>query len=96
MADYVEVARLEQLPCGAGTVVTVGNGTVALFNVDGTVLALIADACLHQDAHVACRSQTPSRPQGGQSLSSYGWRYDVARSPGSTLHVPDTASRRIQ
>ena len=47
MADYVAVARLEQLPCGAGTVVTIGNKDVALFNVEGTVYAM-ANACLHQ------------------------------------------------
>lgn len=81
MADYVEVARLEQLPCGAGTVVTVGNTDVALFNVDGTVCAM-ADACLHQGMSL-----------GGSALDgkvvtcrAHGWRYDVTT--GSTLHVP--------
>jgi len=81
MADYVAVARLEQLPCGAGTVVTVGNADVALFNVDGTVCA-IADACLHQGMSL-----------GGSALDgkvvtcrAHGWRYDVTT--GNTLHVP--------
>ena len=81
MADYVAVGRLEHLPCGAGTVVTVGNTDVALFNVDGTVCA-IADACLHQGMSL-----------GGSALEgrvvtcrAHGWRYDVTT--GNTPHVP--------
>jgi Rieske [2Fe-2S] domain len=46
MANYLEVADVEQLPPGRGTVVTVEGKDVALFNVDGTVYA-IEDACLH-------------------------------------------------
>ena len=81
MAEFVEVARLDELPLGRGAVVTVANKDVALFNVDGTVYA-IADTCLHQGMSL-----------GGSALEgkvvtrrAHGWRYDVTT--GNTLHVP--------
>jgi hypothetical protein len=37
MANYVEVARLEQLLIGNGAVVTVAGKEVALSNLDGTI-----------------------------------------------------------
>lgn len=47
MADFVEVARIEDLPPGRGTTVTVGNKDVAIYNVDGQIYAM-DDSCLHQ------------------------------------------------
>jgi nitrite reductase/ring-hydroxylating ferredoxin subunit len=47
VAECIEVARLDELPVGRGTVVTIANTDVALFNVDGTVYAM-DDTCLHQ------------------------------------------------
>ena len=44
--DFVEVARLDQVPPGTGSVFTVADNTVAVFNVAGTICA-IADACPH-------------------------------------------------
>ncbi len=46
MADYVEAARLDQVPPGKSTTVKVGGKDVALFNVDGTLYA-IDDTCPH-------------------------------------------------
>ncbi len=46
MADFVEAARLDQVPPGKGTSVKVGGKDVALFNVDGTIHAL-DDTCPH-------------------------------------------------
>src|ERR1700730_5381488 len=46
MADFVEAARLDQVPPGKGTCVKLGGKDVALFNVDGTVYAM-ADTCPH-------------------------------------------------
>ena len=40
MANYFEVASLEQLPPGAGTVVTIEGKDIALFNVDGIIYAM--------------------------------------------------------
>ena len=75
MANFVEAARVDELPPGKGTCVTVAGKDIALFNVE--------DACLHQglslgtsDLHgkvVTCRG--------------HGWRYNVTT--GCTLNVPD-------
>jgi nitrite reductase/ring-hydroxylating ferredoxin subunit len=46
MADYVEAARLDQVPPGKGTSVKVKDKDVALFNVDGTIYA-VDDTCPH-------------------------------------------------
>jgi nitrite reductase/ring-hydroxylating ferredoxin subunit len=81
MAEFIEVARLDDLPPGRGTVVTVANKDVALFNVDRTVYAM-DDACRHQGGSLGC-----SRLDGRVvTCASHGWRYDVTT--GSTLHVP--------
>lgn len=82
MADFIEALRLDELPPGGGTCVTVAGKDIALFNVDGTIYAM-EDACLHQglllgtskleDKIVTCRG--------------HGWRYDVTTD--CTLHVQD-------
>ena len=82
MADFLEVATLNQLVPGQGMTVTVRGVPVALFNVDGTVYA-IDDTCRHagvslgtgelRGAIVRCRA--------------HGWRYDVTT--GHTMHDPE-------
>lgn len=47
MADFVKVASLSELVPGSAKAVEVGDKTIALFNVDGTVFAL-DNTCLHQ------------------------------------------------
>jgi len=47
MANYIEVANLDQLAPGRNMAVSVEGKKVAFFNVDGTVYAM-DDACLHQ------------------------------------------------
>ena len=81
MAEYVEVAQLDQLATGTGRVVTVANKEVALFNVEGTVYAM-DDVCLHQGMSLGCS------PLAGKIVTcrAHGWRYDVTT--GSTLQVP--------
>ena len=49
MAEFVKVASIQELPPGAGKVVTVDGRRIALFNVDGTVYA-IDDTCTHEEA----------------------------------------------
>ena len=81
MAEFIEAAPLDKLPVGRGTVVTVANKDVALFNVDGTVYAM-EDACLHQGGSLGC-----SALEGKVvTCAAHGWKYDVTT--GSTLHVP--------
>jgi 3-phenylpropionate/trans-cinnamate dioxygenase ferredoxin component len=46
MADFVEAARLDDLPVGTGKAVAIADKAVALFNIDGQVYA-IDDTCPH-------------------------------------------------
>lgn len=46
MADFVEAARLDDVPVGTGRAVTIAGRQVALFNVGGAVYA-IDDTCPH-------------------------------------------------
>ena len=46
MADFVEAARLDQLPPGTSMAVTIAGKEVAIFNVDGQIHA-IDDTCPH-------------------------------------------------
>ena len=46
MADFIEIARLDQIPPGSGSRFTVADKDVAVFNVDGTI-CVIADTCPH-------------------------------------------------
>ena len=86
MAEFIEAARLDELPLGRGTVVTIANKDVALFNVDGTIYAM-ENACLHQGQSLG------SSPLDGCVVTcrAHGWRYNV--STGNTLHVPDYGVR---
>jgi len=80
--EYVEVARVEQIPPGKGTVFTVANKELAIFNVDGTFYAM-DDSCLHQGLSLGT-----SRLDGKiVTCRGHGWRYNVTT--GKTLHVPD-------
>jgi nitrite reductase/ring-hydroxylating ferredoxin subunit len=81
MANYVEVANLEQLPPGRGTTVSIEGKEIALFNVDGTVYA-IDDACLHHGVSLGL-----SKVEGNIiTCRGHGWKYDVTS--GSTYPVP--------
>jgi len=81
MAEFIEVARLEQLPPGTGATFTVADRQVAVFNVGGTIHAM-ADGCLHHGSSLG------NGKLDGKVVTcrSHGWRYDVTT--GSTLHVP--------
>jgi nitrite reductase/ring-hydroxylating ferredoxin subunit len=46
MADFIEVARVDQIRPGSGTRLTVAEKDVAVFNVDGTI-CVIGDTCPH-------------------------------------------------
>src|SRR5271156_5344087 len=49
MTEFIEVARLDQVPPGSGTSFTINDKQIAIFNVDGTVYAM-DDSCLHKGA----------------------------------------------
>jgi len=72
LPDFVEVARLEDLPLGKGTTVTVDGKDIAIYNVDGHVYA-IDDSCLHQGSSLGWS------PLEGKVVTcrGHGMRYDV-------------------
>jgi len=76
-----EVARVEQIPPGKGTVFSVADKRLAIFNVDGTFYAM-DDSCLHQGSSLGT-----SKLDGKiVTCRGHGWGYDVTT--GSTVHVP--------
>ena len=82
MAEFIEALRLDEIPPGRGTSVTVSGKQIALFNVDGTIYAM-DDACLHHG-----QSLGTSKLDGKVvTCRGHGWRYNVTT--GNTLHVPD-------
>ena len=82
MAEFVESARLEEVPVGQGTTVTVAGKNIALFNIDGTIHAT-DDACLHAGASLGW-----GKLEGKVvTCRLHGWKYDVTT--GCTLNVPD-------
>ena len=72
MAEFVEVAQLEQIAPGSSKLVYVGEKSIALFNVDGMIYA-IDDSCLHQGSSLA------QGKLNGKILTcrAHGWKYDV-------------------
>lgn len=46
MDDFVEAARLDEVPLGTGKAIAIAGKEVALFNVDGQIYA-IDDVCPH-------------------------------------------------
>jgi len=81
MPAFIEAAHLDRLAPGKGSAVTIGNNTVALFNIDGAIYAIeawclrcgacLAEGCL-QGWIVACRG--------------CDWRYDVTT--GAVVGIP--------
>ena len=82
MADFLEVASLEQIPLGRSLVVKVVDKDVALFNVDGQIYA-IDDACVHQGASLG------SGKLEGKIVTcrAHGLKFDVTT--GFVSGVPD-------
>ncbi|HET6781904.1 MAG TPA: non-heme iron oxygenase ferredoxin subunit [bacterium] len=52
MAEYVKVAKIEEIPAGQGKAVTVDGRQIAIFNVEGAFYA-IDDTCTHEEASLA-------------------------------------------
>ncbi len=72
MADFVEVAQLEQIAPGNSKLVYVGDKSIALFNIDGVIYA-IDDTCIHQGSSLA-----QGRLNGKiVTCRGHGWKYDV-------------------
>ena len=72
MADFIEAARLDEIPAGTSRFVRIADKDIALFNVDGNIYA-IADTCAHQGSSLA-----QGKFEGKVvTCRSHGWRYDV-------------------
>ncbi|HAB19379.1 MAG TPA: Rieske 2Fe-2S domain-containing protein [Verrucomicrobiota bacterium] len=85
MADFVEVAKLEEVPPGRSTSVTAAGKDIALFHVDDTVYAT-DDKCLH-----AAGSLGFGRLEGKiVTCRLHAWRYDV-----TTSNMPIAPGRRL-
>ena len=82
MAEFIAVARLDEVPPGTGMTVTVAGKDQALFNVDGAMYA-VDDGCLHAGGSLGAGSLE------GKVVTcrSHGWKYDVTT--GKTVHVSD-------
>jgi 3-phenylpropionate/trans-cinnamate dioxygenase ferredoxin subunit len=72
MAEFVEAARLDQVPPGKGTCVKVGAKDVALFNVDGRIYAL-DDTCPHAGSSLG----TSKLDSTVVTCRGHGMRFDV-------------------
>jgi len=81
MVDFVEVARLEDVPPGRSMTVTVGDRNIALFNVEGTIYAM-DDACLHAGSSLGAGALDGKVVR----CRGHGWKYDVTT--GCVLDVP--------
>jgi 3-phenylpropionate/trans-cinnamate dioxygenase ferredoxin component len=72
MSEFIEAARVDQIPPGTGTTVEVAGKDVAIFNVDGDVYA-IGDTCVHAGASLGA-----GRLNGSiVTCRAHGLRYDV-------------------
>jgi nitrite reductase/ring-hydroxylating ferredoxin subunit len=81
MTEFIEVARLDQVPVGTGNCFTVAGKDVALFNVDGAIYAM-EDSCQHKGSSLGA-GQLDGKVV---TCKAHGWRYDVTT--GSTMNVP--------
>jgi 3-phenylpropionate/trans-cinnamate dioxygenase ferredoxin component len=72
MADFVDAARLDQIPAGKSKVVRIAEKDVALFNVDGNIYA-IADSCAHAGASLGAGKLNGTIV----TCRAHGLRYDV-------------------
>ena len=72
MSEFVEAARVDQIPPGTGATVKVAGKEIAIFNVDGDVYA-IGDSCSHAGASLGAGKLN------GKFVTcrAHGLRYDV-------------------
>ena len=73
MSEFVEAARVDQVPPGTGATVKVAGKDIAIFNVGGNVYA-IGDSCTHAGASLGAGKLN------GKIVTcrAHGLRYDVS------------------
>jgi nitrite reductase/ring-hydroxylating ferredoxin subunit len=81
--DFVEVVPLDQLPPGKGSIFTVGDKSVAVFNVAGTIYAM-DDTCPHAGGSLGM-----GRLDGSiVTCPKHGMKFDVTN--GCFAGTPDS------
>ena len=85
----VSAGSLEELPPGAATVVQAGDRTVAVFNVDGDLIA-VDGRCLHRGGPLA----EGFVRDGVVTCPWHWWRYDLRT--GERLGAPWLRLRRYR
>jgi nitrite reductase/ring-hydroxylating ferredoxin subunit len=73
MDDFVEAARVDDVPVGKSIAVTVADKAVAIFNVDGQIYA-IDDTCPHAGASLGGSGRLEGRIV---TCSHHGMKIDV-------------------
>lgn len=85
MTDFTEAARLEEIPNGGMTQVSIRGELVGLYRVDETVYAM-SDICTHEEAYLSEGDFDPEELEVECPL--HGSRFNV--SDGSVRILPAT------
>jgi 3-phenylpropionate/trans-cinnamate dioxygenase ferredoxin subunit len=87
MAEFIEVARVEDLPAGTATVVRVGDTELALVNVADTFYA-VDNACTHRGGYLGEGEINPDWHDWAIECPLHGSVFDVRT--GEVLNPPAT------
>jgi nitrite reductase/ring-hydroxylating ferredoxin subunit len=79
--EFVHVAMRDRIAAGHATVVRAGEFAIALYDVDGRVLA-IDDPCIHCGSSLAAGTRDAAIVTCGRC----GWRYDIVS--GAVVGLP--------
>ena len=102
MPEFVEAARVDQIPPGTGTTIKVADKEIAIFNVDGNFYA-IGDSCAHagassgrqaerQDCYLSC-----ARPSiRCDDRPGYHWRIRSCVISGEDCGREDSNRSRLE
>ena len=86
MADYICVAKADEIPAGQGRTVEVEGKKIAVFNVDGNLYA-IDDTCVHRGGPLGQGQLDGSVV----SCPWHSWRFDVTT--GACLTISSGRTR---
>jgi 3-phenylpropionate/trans-cinnamate dioxygenase ferredoxin component len=84
MLEFVEAARVDQIPPGTGTTIKVADKEIAIFNVGGNFYA-IGDSCPHASASLGWGKL------GGKVVicRAHGLRFDVTTGQVTTGRIDE-------
>ena len=91
MADYICVAKADEIPAGQGRTVEVEGKKIAVFNIDGNLHA-IDDTCVHRGGPLG----QGHLEEGVVTCPWHNWRFDWRlRRPGGMLPGQDGRVRSL-